>query len=855
VVESSLNSDPGLHKRRSTRVVQSIPLTVSGVDALGQAFKERTATTIIGCHGCRYQSKHYVPKNTPVTLEIPRGEAEQPPRVAKGHVVWVQRPRTVRELFQIGVELEVPGNVWGVTFPPDDWFPWPEDTVAEIPSPAMQNIPPPAAKAIPDESWPVAFAPAEQPTPAAPPSSTTPSAPASEEKIRVVPAPLTEQLSMTLARQVARLVAEAKQGLQQSVHEHANMAVAQAAKAARDQLDAKMKESAERALDSAVTKASAETLHNFEHQAELIASRAAESAAQKVLEQLAAQRAPAENAGATSLDTEALDRKVQERVARHLAEAEKRLTALLTKSARPEREILSQGSQAPAAPLGEAGAERRSAAEQVQSAAALARDEISAQAQKIAQSLRAGMESERRAAGEQAQTILTQASQRLTSETQSAIDRIHDELQAERKGVEESASALEKATAGASDSAAKLRAAAETALADARQRLDALLGEQGKVVERRTQELFDERARRLEPAFDAVAQRALANFAGQVQQQLAPEIGRAQATAAELGAAGQLAEQDIREMRERIAAASEEALRESLRQFQERAAQLPAEFERTCRASLEKAEQELDEKSTDATHTAFEALLKASDWYQKKTQTSMQASMEKALEQASSGMRERAGEVSRLFASELDHYSRSYVDHSKGLLEDAAKEAVEDSHKRMGEAAETTAASFSDELHRMALADLEQFRRSSSQAGDTAIHEFQRALIERIEEGVQGARDRLEAQLIPLLDGWRSEGDAQKQEWLEELSRVTNGAVEHYKSRLESASNTWLLASAATLAQHSQGVLESLAAAAEIRLRETCSQVFAGLGETLRQRLLGLSSDLSPRTNPPDQKK
>jgi hypothetical protein len=854
VVESSLNSDPGLQRRRSTRVVQSIPLTVLGVDALGQAFKERTSTLIISCHGCRYQSKHYVPKNTPLTLEILRGEAEQP-RVAKGRVVWVQRPRTVRELFQMGVELEVPGNFWGVAFPPDDWFPWPEEAVAEIPSPAIQNSPHPApAKIIRDESWPVAFAPVEQPAPV-PPGLAAPSTLASEEKIRVVPAPLTAQLTMTLARQMARFVAEAKQSLQQSVHEQAITAVTQATKAAREQLDSKIQESAERALESALAKATAESLHNFEHQAELIASRAAESAVKKVLEQLSARGTPADEARTPSLDVEALDREIQERLARHLAEAERRLGAVLAKSVRPEQAVPAENSQASAALHAGVDAERRSAADQVQSTAAQARDQINAQARKIAESLRAGLESERRAAVEQAQAILSQAHERLTSETQTALQRIHSELEAERKRAEESASALEKATAGASDSAAMLGAAAESAVADARQKLDALLAEQREVVERRTQELFDERAKQLEPALDAAAQRALAEFTGQVQQQLVPEIERAQSAAAELGAAGQHAEQNIREMRKRIAAASEEALCESLRQFQERAAQLPAEFERTCRASLEKAEQELDEKSTDATHTAFEALLKASDWYQKKTQTSMQASMEKALDQASTGMRERAGEVSRLFASELDHYSRSYVEHSKGLLEDAAKETVEDSHKRMGQAAETTAASFSDELHRMALADLDQFRRSSSQAGEAAIHEFQRALIERIDEGVQGARERLESQLVPLLDGWRSEGDAQKQEWLEELSRVTNGAVEHYKLRLENASNSWLLASAATLAQHSQGVLESLAAAAEIRLRESCSQVFAGLGETLRQRLLGLSSELSPGTNPPDQKK
>src|ERR1700683_5526012 len=63
VSEPLESSDPGTQKRRSTRIVQAVPITISGVDALGQPFKERTTTVMVNCHGCKYQSKHYVPKN------------------------------------------------------------------------------------------------------------------------------------------------------------------------------------------------------------------------------------------------------------------------------------------------------------------------------------------------------------------------------------------------------------------------------------------------------------------------------------------------------------------------------------------------------------------------------------------------------------------------------------------------------------------------------------------------------------------------------------------------------------------------------------------------------------------------
>src|SRR5258708_30662280 len=80
-----------LRKRRSTRIVQAVPLTVAGVDALGRPFNERTSTLIINCHGCRYQSKHYVLKNMWVTLEGPHPQTSQPPPPVRARGAWIHR--------------------------------------------------------------------------------------------------------------------------------------------------------------------------------------------------------------------------------------------------------------------------------------------------------------------------------------------------------------------------------------------------------------------------------------------------------------------------------------------------------------------------------------------------------------------------------------------------------------------------------------------------------------------------------------------------------------------------------------------------------------------------------------------
>lgn len=116
-------------KRRGSRLMMEIPVTVMGMNTLGEPFKENTLTTSVSCFGCKLRTKRYAEKNSIVTLEIRRPDLPTESRIVHGRVVWVQRPRHHRETFQIGVELEEPGNVWGIENPPPDWFPCPADIV------------------------------------------------------------------------------------------------------------------------------------------------------------------------------------------------------------------------------------------------------------------------------------------------------------------------------------------------------------------------------------------------------------------------------------------------------------------------------------------------------------------------------------------------------------------------------------------------------------------------------------------------------------------------------------------------------------------------------------------------------
>lgn len=140
----------GADKRRSTRVVQAVPIIVVGTDALGQPFRESTSTMMVDCYGCKFQSQNYVPKNSMVTVEIFHAPGWDR-RVVRGKVVWVQRPRTHRENYQIAIEMDVPGNVWGLAPGPADWFPHPDD-IAQAPIEVLDPVSSQTAREITAEA-------------------------------------------------------------------------------------------------------------------------------------------------------------------------------------------------------------------------------------------------------------------------------------------------------------------------------------------------------------------------------------------------------------------------------------------------------------------------------------------------------------------------------------------------------------------------------------------------------------------------------------------------------------------------------------------------------------------------------
>lgn len=973
MVEKNPSGDQSTQKRRTTRIVQTVPMTVTGTDALGQPFKERTSALIINCHGCKYQSKHFVMKDSWVIFEVAHPEPGNPPRKIKAKVVWVQRPRTVQELFQIAVQLEIPGNVWGVAFPPDDWFPWTGDQAgAELPS-----LPAPSA----DVSAPAA---------ATPPSQIIP--PETPGKVAMMPGPaLSGETAASVERHIQRLLADARGQIQKSAREAASAAVTAETGNLLREVEAQLRAAAKKAIESVagpyVDEAVRQALEHFQknYQSQTLGLKEEwTKAVEKQLGDASAHMVARMNETGAVVQGE-FDQKVRKSLddaatqlsviqhqmmglraeiadsatltQSHLAGLNTQMDTAVAQAAQQWRDRLNVQEEESLAHLKQL---EGSLAKLKSDLAAATENEIP----QIQNRWREQLETDMAVAGTDwnslVKTAMTEAAEQMNTSlaemAHAAAGKTERDIALRiaglKKSFEESAadavraqvavrSDLEKYLYQAKDSGDALRSAMaqanaqqgkiEAVMQDAARQLDqqyqnlmgahttalqetsaAHLSEMSSKSDAALQAILQEATERqaalhawaeshlqsltqkgeqhfaemnarsgavintlaeqLRPAFDERAKESLDQFVHNVGQELQPRLESAREACRELASGEKRAEEALFAQTEKLLRASEENMRLAEAGMKELMARVQKDLENVSRVTLEKRIEELDAKSADTQHSTFEALYKSAEWYQKKAQTAMQSALEKGVEQASGQLRDHAGEVSRMFSQELDHYSRSYTEHTQAQLEETAKETVAQSQRDMVQTQQAQAASFSDEAHRIAKEKLGNFAEESSGVRDhmasqldahaakvrsrwaehagQSFTEFQDQIANHLTQSLSQSQKEFQASLLPILDSWRQDRENQHKEWLEQMAASTGEGVEQYRQKLDNVSNTWMFASVTTLNQHSHNVIEALQRTAEQRLRSTCSQVLNGLADAMRKQLLGISADIAgPQNN------
>ena len=101
--------------RRSTRLPLEVPVLVTSLDP-AVAFSEQCSTTLVNAHGCGLIAPQEIARGVRVRLEIVS---------AKRHTTaWVAEVVSLGgtpETWLVGLELDVPGNFWGIEYAPADW--------------------------------------------------------------------------------------------------------------------------------------------------------------------------------------------------------------------------------------------------------------------------------------------------------------------------------------------------------------------------------------------------------------------------------------------------------------------------------------------------------------------------------------------------------------------------------------------------------------------------------------------------------------------------------------------------------------------------------------------------------------
>ena len=909
VSENANNASAELRKRRSTRIVQAVPLVVTGVDALGRPFVERTSSLIINCHGCRYQSKHYVLKNMWVTMEIPHPETGQPPRTVRGRVAWIQRPRTVRQLFQVALELEVSGNVWGIGFPPEDWTSFPEagQFVMKLdapPAPESSPLPPHV-----DESRPA-------------PLLNEDLLPASEaDNLRVFPTPSSAtDASLQLARQVARLVADAKQQIQAATREAASQAVSAERRLSFEQWEQKFA-----AGRAEIQNETTQAIEKFQQEADEHARTAHAAAAEALRTELPRWLAPQleqltrdlteslSREGATQRDEQTQRLETSAEALRTASlEADETAARLKAQSEQSESQIAARTESATMAIEG--------AARQLEETANSQREALLAAAREIQQQVTAALASAQSSLHGQLTSELEEAQARwrealentlaeaqdhaaggLNAHARGWMDQLQDEMARHAKAARESATnaaleaeqrltalrdslqeqtqRLESVLAAAAETgqrlaqhSAQLENAQQETLAGFQSNLQNALSPHREELHRRSEAIAEELNSKIRATFDEASRQAVSQFEQQIKEVVQPQVTSAEEAVHRLAGSRSLLDAALIMQQDRIRNTADETFAESLARFRENLGSVEQILQDSSQSITYRNLTELEGKAGDLKHQMVEELHKSAEWYEKKAQTQIQNFTERAVEHAENQLRERAGEVSGVFTSELDHSTRSFVGHAQTQMEELVRDSFARARALFAEAADTTVAAFTDEIQHAGREELkgynEQVRRSTEEARqqlDAARLEFaqqtsaeQEAFLRRFQSSMSGALDAgvAEAQkkvsegFGPLLDSWKAMTIAHQQEMRGIYDKMGEQAAEQYKGRLDNVSNQWMLATVASLDNRSRDMISRIAANAEAKLREACGQVFEGVGESLRERLREMAQNFTLPTEP-----
>ncbi len=884
--EVDLNQ-PSTERRRSERVSESLPLIVRGIDLLGQPFEERTTTLAFNLHGCRYTSKHHLPRNTWVTLDLPQAVAQGvAQRVAQGNagtnisedstansrttlrarVAWVQRPHSIRDFFQVAVELESPANIWGTEAAECNSE---AAAVPESVSSSARSIPrfseQPAADnaagnlgnfmdhfkteastepgidsrethAVPEPAQELALETAQQSDVAAPAADN----------------PLLRELRAELDCQAKDAVLAAAEQAREEVLQTAAASVRERNSSA-EELFAKWKREIER-LQAVAREEFFEQVAAKQDQAlSALQSRFDEKFGQarellgEITRQAEALRAESGNA-----------QEATSQVARVLLQLEAADAARTTKTVEPShKEVAAQES---------AVAMWRQRLESEMTVAQGQWNEL------LQSSLDNNLHRMVDQLSERSQEVLRNAEQKMTerlaelrqpfgqaaAEARETFSGIQSALEQEVLKARSSLAEVKQVASRTEEFSAQLEAASHDTVNELHRRLERILDAQTAEMNRRMENLSADVAQRAIPVLDSLNHRFQERAVAEAEAKLAPHLERVPALLHELAAREVQLEDSLRLHRERLRQVSENNQREVATQVAATLASLHTDFEAARKDALAKWSEELDASGVRASHAAAESIGHTSEWLQQEARARLQALVEQSFVTAEAGFGQRSSEAAQRFEVQLAAQSAAHLGQIRAQVEGIAGEVTARTRTDLDRAAEAAAASFGQLLHEVTERETTQFAATTAttrreRAGEfdhatqqllhqldtnafSSVERFRSQMASQWDASVGEGRAALGQEFASALEGFRTERDAHQNDWTAQLERVSGDAAAKFQDRLQTTADSWVMASVRRLNEHGQNGIESLLRSADQALRDSCSKVFDGLAQMLRER-------------------
>jgi hypothetical protein len=811
-------------RRRSERVAKALPIVVRGTDLLGQPFEERTATLNFNLHGCRYASRYHLPKNAWVTLEVPHGSEFENTRA---RVAWIQRPHSVREFFQISVELEAPQNIWGFEPSPEDWATVDE---ASLEIDMAEQFQPELERENPSEQQ--LSGPAEDSR-----------EPNMDETNAVFATPEPAFEGSALAE---RITGNA------SVQSGANPDAVPVENAGESNAQPAETSSAQEGHPSWMSK---DVFDNWKNEFAQLQETARERLA--------------------GYQTELLG-EMKSEFDQNLEQA-KWLVAEIEKS----REALHAENEAAAGAVSRLAHERSAAAETAESHERTeSHDAGQFVSEEAAAAWRARIASEMDAAQGQWNELLQSSldrgvhrlAEKLTEragevirplvETVNAAEgtasEIRQALNEELTRAKASLEEIERSAAQFSSLSGQIDSATSSALDDLNRRLELILNAQTQEMGERAEKLTSGASARAASEISAASRTAIDTVVKQVESKLTPHYDRVSELLRELSSRELQAEESLRLQRERLRQVSDASHREFLSQFDSLKDAVRSDFEAARETAAAKWNEEVAANAELASSVSSAAAEKASQAVEERSRGRLQNAADEVLAASSQAFETTAAEAKQEFAGELESVSVARFGLFQTQLDGLAAGLTSRSCTDIERAAEAAAAAFGEVLRGVSGREIESFRSSAATIVEThtdtlevsarkllrnfetnaesSLGRFHQQMAAQLETSIAEGRSALSSEFSASLTAFRAERDTHERDWTENLERMNADSVARYQERINTACDSWVVSSVRRLNEHGQNLVESMMRSADEAVRESCAKLFDGLAEILRER-------------------